>query len=322
VPRLEIVPFDDSHLEEAAVLLAGRHARHRADEPLLPALFEDASAALGELERSWRREHASGASAFRGGRLVGFLLGAPREDPAWGPNVWVELPGHAVEEAEVTRDLYAAAAAVWFEQGRTRHYTFVPGTDHELLDAWFRVGFGQQQAHGVRDLPEDVEVSVPDGFEIRAPQVDEVEQLIEVDLALPRHQRGSPVFSPIPLPTRDESRAEWLSTLASDEEKILIGARNRRPVALWALVPIKRSRDYRGLLAPEGACYLGYAVTLPEARGSGIGVALTHASFAWAAEQGFRTMVTDWRVTNLLASRFWPLRGFRPAFLRLYRSIP
>jgi hypothetical protein len=27
-------------------------------------------------------------------------------------------------------------------------------------------------------------------------------------------------------------------------------------------------------------------------------------------------------VTNLLASRFWPKRGFRTAFLRLYRSIP
>jgi hypothetical protein len=27
-------------------------------------------------------------------------------------------------------------------------------------------------------------------------------------------------------------------------------------------------------------------------------------------------------VTNLLASRFWPRRGFRTTFLRVYRSIP
>src|SRR5207247_2520866 len=33
-------------------------------------------------------------------------------------------------------------------------------------------------------------------------------------------------------------------------------------------------------------------------------------------------MVTDWRVTNLLASRFWPNRGLRSSVLRLYRSIP
>ena len=74
--------------------------------------------------------------------------------------------------------------------------------------------------------------------------------------------------------------------------------------------------------SPEKAAFLGFASTLPEARGSGIGVALTDAGFAWAAEQGYEVMVTDWRVTNLLSSRFWPRRGFRETFLRLYRSIP
>ena len=67
---------------------------------------------------------------------------------------------------------------------------------------------------------------------------------------------------------------------------------------------------------------IGFAATLPDSRGSGIGVALTDACFAWAAEHGYPTMVTDWRETNLLASRFWPRRGFRRTFLRLYRSIP
>jgi len=70
------------------------------------------------------------------------------------------------------------------------------------------------------------------------------------------------------------------------------------------------------------ASFLGFASTLPEARGSGIGVALTQAGYVWAAEEGYSTMLTDWRVTNLLASRFWPRRGFRTTFLRLYRSIP
>ena len=41
-----------------------------------------------------------------------------------------------------------------------------------------------------------------------------------------------------------------------------------------------------------------------------------------ARERGYPTIVVDWRVTNLLSSRFWPGRGFRTTFLRLYRSIP
>jgi hypothetical protein len=31
--------------------------------------------------------------------------------------------------------------------------------------------------------------------------------------------------------------------------------------------------------------------------------------------------VTDWRVTNLLSSRFWAARGFRPTFVRLHRAV-
>ena len=42
----------------------------------------------------------------------------------------------------------------------------------------------------------------------------------------------------------------------------------------------------------------------------------------FARDNGIPTMITDWRMTNLLASRFWPRRGFRETFLRLYRSIP
>jgi hypothetical protein len=187
--RTEIVPFADEHLGDAARLLAARHARHRAAEPLLADRFEDDSEASSELERVWRVEDASGAAALRGGRMVGYLVGAPRSNPVWGANTWVEAPGHAVEEAETVRDLYAAAAARWVDEGRPRHAVLVPAHDGELLEAWWRLSFGQQHAHGVREL-------------------------------------------------------------------------------------------------------------------------------------GFPTMITDWRVTNLLSSRFWPKRGFRPTFLRLYRSIP
>jgi ribosomal protein S18 acetylase RimI-like enzyme len=321
VSRLELLPFGDEHVDAAAALLADRHAGHRSAERLLSARHEDPSEARGELETAWGREGASGVAAVRAGRTVGYLLGGPRPEPVWGDNVWVEAAGHAVEEPELVRDLYGVAAARWVEEGRTRHYALVPAGDPALVDAWFRLGFGQQQAHGVRETAR-LDGTPPDGFEIRDPDPDEVEQLIDLDLALPRHQRNSPVFSGVSLPTREESRAEWISTLAAGEETILIGAREGRPVACWAIVPIERSKEHRGLLRPDDACFLGFAATLPEARGSGIGVALTNASLTRAVEDGYAAMATDWRVTNLLASRFWPRRGFRTTFLRLYRSIP
>jgi len=319
--RLEVAPFSDEHLDGAAALLSARHARHREAEPLLPERYEDPAAAREEVERVWRAEGASGAAGFRDGRLVGYLVGAQRQDPIWGDNTWVEASGHAVEEAEDVRDLYGAAAARWVEEGRPRHSALVPAHDKGVLDAWWRVSFGVQHAHGIQEIEPGVEVTVPDGFEIGEPRREMIEELIDVDLALPQHQVRSPVFGGHEV-TREDSREEWLETLASGEERILIGARDGRPVACWAFVPAEKSREHVGLLRADRACFLGFASTLPEARGSGIGVALTQTGFAWAAEQGYETMLTDWRVTNLLASRFWPRRGFRTTFLRLYRSIP
>jgi GNAT superfamily N-acetyltransferase len=322
VSRLEIRAFAEDHVDVAGSLLAARHRAHRAVEPLLSERFEDPDAARAEVASLWAQGDASGAVALREGQVVGFLLGTRRNDQTWGANVWIESGGHAVEEAEEIRDLYAAAAGRWVEEGRTRHYVLVPATDAPLVEAWFRLSFGQQHAHGVREVPATIDVQVPDGFAIREPAEADVEALIDVHLALPLHQRSSPVFSDMALSTREESRQEWLETLATREEKILVALRGDRPVACWSVMPVVRSHEYRDLLWPEQACFLGFASTLPQARGSGVGVGLTHAMLDWAREQGYEVMVTDWRATNLLSSRFWPRRGFRPTFLRLYRSIP
>ena len=321
--RLEVVPFSDEHLDDAARLLAARHARDRRVEPLLPERYEAPAEAREELERDWCSDGASGAAALRGGRLVGYLIGAPRGSEIWGENVWVELAGLAVEEEpEEVRDLFALAAALWVEQGRTRHYVLVPTADPALVDAWFRLGFGQQQAHGIREVPARAEQAATTGLEIRRPVVDEIDSFAELDLALPRHQRSSPVFSGRPLPTEEEIREEWLDTLSKDEEDVLVAFRDGKPLAVWSVYVGGPTSHFHGMAWPDRASYLAYASTLPEARGSGIGVALTEASLARAAGRGEAAMVTDWRVTNLLASRFWPNRGFRPFFLRLYRSIP
>jgi ribosomal protein S18 acetylase RimI-like enzyme len=322
VPRFEIHAFSEEHIDDAAALLAARHARHREAEPLLPGRYEAPEAARDELAAVWGAEHSSGAMAFHNGRAVGYLIGAPRNPEEWGENVWVELAGHAVENAEDIRDLYAVAAAHWFDEGNRRHYVLVPGHDGELIDAWFRLGFGHQQGHGIREVPRQTEVRVPERFEIREPREEEIDELVPIDLALPTHQGRSPVFSPRPLPSTEEIKAEWRKTLAGDQERLLIGCMDGKPVACWSVCSAELSRHYNGLGLPERACYLAFASTLPEARGSGIGVALTDASLAAAAEDGYTSMVTDWRMTNLLASRFWPKRGFRPAFYRLYRSIP
>jgi GNAT superfamily N-acetyltransferase len=315
--RPELRPFSEDFVEAAGDLLAARHRAHREAEPMLPARYEDPAAAAAEVEALVRREGASGVVALRDGRAVGFLLGAPRPDPVWGANVWVELAGHAAEDPEDVRDLYGVAAATWFEAGSTDHYTLVPASDAELLRAWSRLGFGQQQAYGIRDVPV---VPWPDGA--RRAESRDVDALLELTPVLAAHQAKSPVFAAGRPPGQSEElRAEIIEDLANDDVGDFVAEQDGVVVAALQAVAIELSGTHIGLARPDGGALIGWAAARPEARGSGTGLALTQAAFAWARERGHEVMVADWRVPNLLASRFWPARGFRESFLRLYRHV-
>jgi GNAT superfamily N-acetyltransferase len=315
---LALEPFADEHVEPAAALLAARHARHREAEPLLPARFEQPDDARGAVEEAWQSEGASGAVALRDGRFVGYLVGAPRSAD-WGANIWVGTAGHAVEEAETLRDLYGSAARGWVDAGATRHYALVPASDAALVDAWFRVSFGLQHTLGIRETPA---AAPTDGrVAVRAARPDDVEGLVPLDL-LGAYQAGSPTFASMPETDRAKLEEEIAEEIADPRAGLLVAELDGRLVGCTSVAPVEYSSLHGGLARADHACILGYAATLPDVRGSGAGVARTEGVFAWAREHGYSTVAVDWRETNLLASRFWSGRGFRPTFLRLYRSIP
>jgi GNAT superfamily N-acetyltransferase len=307
MPQSEIVPFSDEHLDAAAELLKARHARHRKAEPLLPALADPRAA----VEKEWRQEGASGVFAGRA-----YLIAAPFT--VWSGPVWmrVGIAGLAVDgETEVVRDLYALAAERWVEEGHTKHAAFVPSFDSELVDAWFRLCFGASATLALRETaPEEpFEAEV----EVRPGTPDDFADAARLELAMSESMVPSPSFSDIPLQTPDEVLAEWLEDTDDDRHKLFVAERDGRVVGQFLLY--RRPPDLR---VPENSIDLSQASTDPGERGRGVGCALTAYVLRWACENGFPVMTTDWRTTNLLASRFWPKRGFRPVFLRVYRHIP
>ena len=317
MPELEIQPFSEEHLDAAAGLLEQRHARHVEAEPLLAKEIDFPA----EIRALLDAEGSSGVAAIRDNRVAGYMLGVPKNEAMWGANVWVDYAGHAAEEPELVRDLYAAAAASWHEKARDRQYVLVPATDPELVDAWFRLSFGAQHAAAIQETPERTD-GAPPGVVVRRATADDVDAVVRLDFELPRHQERSPVFGPGPTWTEEESREEFLADLDDAEQAMLVAEVGGQIVSLLVMVPIEKSSQHTGLAQVDGAAFLGFAATLPEARGSGAGLALTNAGLDWAREQRYPVVVVDWRETNLLASRFWPRRGFRRTFLRLYRSIP
>jgi GNAT superfamily N-acetyltransferase len=313
VARLEISPFTDDHLGDAGALLAARHARHRGAEALLPEL-EDPVAAI---EREWRSEGASGVFASSGGRPVAYLIASPFSVGASA--VWMRsyVAGHAIEgDREAMRDVYAAAGQRWFDEGQTHHAVYVPSHDSELVAAWFRLSFGASAAMAMRET-ETAEETLSSDVTIRQGTADDFDEAARLELAMSESMIPSPSFSDVGLQPFEEVAAEWHEDEDSDEYELFVAERDGGIAGHILLY--RRPPDLR---VPEDSIDLAQASTRPEARGTGVGRALTEHVLGWAHEHGYPVMTTDWRMTNLLASRFWPRRGFRPTFLRLYRSIP
>jgi GNAT superfamily N-acetyltransferase len=295
---LEIHPLSDLR-DEAARLLAERFARQRAAEPLLPEI-EDFAAYVPDEE---------GVVATRGGEAVAYLAGEVK-----GEIATVGFGGHAASEPEELRDLFAVLAERW---GAARFSVAVPASDDELIDRWFRLAFGCQFVWAVQETRPAAAVDF--GGSIRPGTPDDLEAVAEFDEILWLLQARSPSFSGMTVPPRDEFREEW-STLWDEEEfpAHFVAERDGRTIGHALLY----SRPEGDLRVPSDNIDLAHVATLDDVRGEGVGLALAHHVLGWAHEQGFRSMTTDWRSVNLLSSRFWPRRGFRPQYLRLYRAVP
>jgi GNAT superfamily N-acetyltransferase len=318
--RLEIHPFDAGHLPDAGRLLALRHRAHRSVEPLLSPAYEDPAHAQAEVAAVLAADRASGVAGTRDGRVVGYLLGSNKPGAVWGPNVWVESAGLAVGRAEDARDLYAAAATRWVEEGATAHYVVVPAHDRELVRAWFRLAFGHQHTHAVRDVPTGP-APTPSGVRVRRSRREDIPALARLELELPAHQGRAPTFSAGPVGSYEETVREWEDDFDDPDFATFVAEVDGTVVGSGIGCPLEKSSSNSSLARPENAGFLGFAAVVPEARGLGAGRALGEAVLDWSREQRHGCVVTDWRETNLLSSRAWPALGFRPSFVRLHRLL-
>ena len=317
-----IRPFEASDLDAAAGLLADRHRRHRRAEPLLDPAYQDPAAARREIETLLLGEKGGGWVAVRDGTVAGYLVGIAKTELVWGANVWVEAAGHAAEDPEIVRDLYAVAAAVWVAEGRTNHHVLVPATDATLVDAWFTLDFGQQHLHAVVEAPPPSFGVVPRSeLIIRPATLDDVPPIVELGRVLPLHLGRSPVFSRLPAETDEEVEAELRADLVDPTYQFYVAEHEAKVIGVSLACSLEVSSGSIGLSRPDHAGYLAHAAVFPEARGLGAGRALGDAVLAWSRDQGYRSVATDWRSTNIEADRAWRGMGFRPTFRRLHRLI-
>lgn len=322
--QCEIVEFTSELLPEAAELLALRHQRCRKKQPGLPARFEQPDACRVAIEALRSREWADGVAAIKDGRLLGFLIGEMVLDELWGRSGWVRYAGCALapdQDAELVRDLYAALGARWIKFGCYNHFAQIPPQEEALVWQWFTLCFGIEQVYALMDMErfESKPVRELPGVEIRRATTEDSEHFRTMSDVIWRVLVKGPVWS-IHLPERQALHHRQYGELVDEPEGTLwIALSEGEPAGYQAYYPEETSDD--NLMVPDQCAELGIAGTVERYRGAGIGTAMTQTGLSHIKAEGYRYCFTDWRSTNLLASRFWPRRGFEPVMYRLSRRI-
>ncbi|MDX1416407.1 MAG: GNAT family N-acetyltransferase [Candidatus Promineifilaceae bacterium] len=322
---MKIVPFEDEMLPQAAGLLAQQQKRCRISLPELPARFEEREAALEAVSALWDKKHREGFAALVGEQMVAYLIGdRVVENASWGRSGWMRPAGCAYDVGagvEVVRDLYAALGERWVDQGIFIHVAQVLTADPALVQAWHSLSFGIEQVHGLLNLEArgGSRPELPHGLSIRRARPGDGPVLRAFADVIWRVQVRAPVWGVMIPEAAGETAAAWADMVQDDEALVWIAFRQDEAVGVQAFWPA--DLDDRQLYIPEGCVHLSVAGTKPETRGEGIGSVMTRFTLAEVRQMGFQYCEADWRSTNLLASRFWPRRGFRPAVYRLSRRV-
>jgi GNAT superfamily N-acetyltransferase len=311
--ELELVSFQEKHLQDAASLASQRYAALREIAPLMPDHYADPDTLLPML--SDLAGHAPGVVALRAGRMVGFITGYLLPDWHGQPATYSPEWGNGAEPDDGRRiyeGLYAQLAARWVDKGYRTHLVSMLAHDGSALQGWHWLGFGLAGVDGVRAL-DPIPSPRPD-LEIRRAHPTDAEHTYPLMQALQTELSESPTFLPSQATSREEHR-DWLANPANT---LWVAFRGAEPIACMGHGPANPNACT--IIDDAGTTSIVSAYTTADARGTGIATALLNQVLEWGRSQGYERCAVDFEPMNLLGARFW-MKTFQPVSYALRRDI-
>jgi GNAT superfamily N-acetyltransferase len=182
-----------------------------------------------------------------------------------------------------------------------------------LPEALSNLGFGRSSAYGVQPAAARRRSSAVAVRIAGAEHLDTVARLALVEI---QHRSAAPMFAPPHAPPLPDLVARHRA-LHEGGAVHLVATLDGRDVGLLTIEltsPVPR-------LCPDGQPYIGPTVTLPGARGRGVGHALVDAALTWANAHGYQWTSVDFDTANPLSRPFWLNAGFHPTGYGVLRLI-
>ncbi|WP_042474757.1 GNAT family N-acetyltransferase [Bacillus ndiopicus] len=260
-----------------------------------------------------------GIGAFINSELVGYIIGELKHDTVRGRHIWGHYEGVAIradQSPELIRSLYAKASEAWVAQGCFMHYMLIPLGNQVYYDACQRLSFFIQQVHGVMSMADYQPFENVSDAEVRVAHKMDSTTLGKMSSIIQSYQNAAPTFEPVLPEAVLEIKAGYEGIVEGNDETCLIAIKDMKELGFQVYYP-----SMSNLMTPDNSVELSVAGTYDVQMGKGIGKKLMNEGYRLMKEKGYSTMVTDWRITNLASSTFWPKCGFKPVAYRMVRYI-
>lgn len=308
---LQIVPFYEDYLEDAARLVCARFLTLRCQVPVLPECYTRVDAFLPRLQDLLQK--GLGVAALDGGKLTGFLHGfvlphflGKRSlfSPEWANAARLD------SSARIYEEMYAWLSGDWVDSGCDQHIITLLANDSAGLDAWRWLGFGMAATDAIRDL--SPLQPPPTWLEIYRAGVLDLPESVRFADALAQHIASPPIFWP-------HAAQDMQSRLENPEFAQFMACANGKTLGVIGLEP--GYTDACLVSQDKQTITITSAYTLEQARCQGVAHHLLSHALGWAGAQGYVRCAVDFEAANYLAHRFW-LTHFQPVCYSLLRSIP
>ncbi len=315
----EFKPISIDDIPAMADLLIHRQNFEGEVFPFLKNSCLNVKYATDRLGKLFVNNKVTGIGAFTNNELVGYIIGEIKIDTLRGRHVWVPYEGIAIrmdQSSELIRNLYAKVSVAWLEQGCFMHYTIIPLGNQMYYDAYQRLSFFIQQVHGVMNMEDYNPFENVSDAEIRVANKMDSEMMGKMSSIIQSYHNSAPTFEPALPEVVLDMKAAYKSIVEENDEMFLIAIKDMKELGFQEYCPITSD-----LMTPDNGVELGVAGTYYSQMGRGVGKKLMNEGCRIMKEKGYNSMITDWRITNLASSTFWPKCGFKPVAYRMVRYI-
>lgn len=259
-----------------------------------------------------------GVCVYQGDTMIGYLFAQVMESSK-GWMAWVPYEGLAIQEdksLELIRLLYARASELWVDASCLIHSALLPLGNSVYLEAFVRLSFAIEHVHGVLDMNDFQPYSNTNSIIIRKAHREDQLVLGSLSGVVARYQNNSPVYLAISEEQLAKRKQAFESLVEEEDVIVFVAEQHQAIVGFTILEP-----STPNLMTPDHSMELVLSGVVPETRNQGVGKALLNQSVVECQKRHLRYLISDWKITNLVASQFWPKSGFQPIAYRLTRRI-